>query len=83
MTEDEMRDLVNQCGLDWQRGYKQYYYNPPRHRYRDLIEATINKTVEEIATMFDIPSEIHGEAEDWSRAAAAKIREAVRSMDRT
>lgn len=43
----------------------------------------VREYVNMIADMFDIPPEIHGEAEDWSRAAAEKIRKAVRSMDRT
>ena len=29
---------------------------------------------ERIARVFDVPARISGEAEDWSRAAAAKIR---------
>ena len=29
---------------------------------------------ERIAQMFDVPRHINGEAEDWSRAAAARIR---------
>jgi len=29
---------------------------------------------ERIAQMFAVPRHIHGEAEDWSRAAAARIR---------
>ena len=32
---------------------------------------------ERIAQMFDVPPHIHGEAEEWSRAAAARIREAT------
>ena len=33
---------------------------------------------ERIAQMFDVPGHIHGEAEEWSRAAAARIREAAK-----
>jgi hypothetical protein len=39
MTEDAMRDLVKDCGLDWQRGYMPLFDGDPTNRYAVLIES--------------------------------------------
>ncbi len=39
----EMRDLVGECGLDWQRGYMPLFEGDPTNRYAVLIEAAIDK----------------------------------------
>lgn len=40
---EEMRDLVRECGLDWQRGYMPLFEGDPTNRYEVLIEAAIDK----------------------------------------
>ena len=39
MTDEQMRDLVKECGLDWQRGYMPLFDDDPTNRYAVLIEA--------------------------------------------
>ena len=46
----------------------------PAYVYAALGRAFCLAEREEIACMFDVPPHLHGEAEDWSRAAAADIR---------
>lgn len=41
LTEERMRELVKECGLDWQRGYVPLFGGDPTNRYAVLIEATI------------------------------------------
>lgn len=38
-----MRDLVRECGLDWQKGYMPLFEDDPTNRYAVLIEAAIDK----------------------------------------
>ena len=39
MTDEQMRDLVKDCGLDWQRGFMPLFDDDPTNRYAVLIEA--------------------------------------------
>ena len=39
--EEQMRDLVKECGLDWQRGYMPLFDGDPTNRYAVLIEAVV------------------------------------------
>jgi hypothetical protein len=39
MTDEQMRELVKECGLDWQRGYMPLFDGDPTNRYAVLIEA--------------------------------------------
>lgn len=39
LTDEQMRDLVKECGLDWQRGYMPLFDGDPTNRYAVLIEA--------------------------------------------
>ena len=39
MTDDQMRDLVKECDLDWQKGYMRMFDDDPTNRYAVLIEA--------------------------------------------
>lgn len=39
MTEEQMRNLVKECGLDWQRGYMPLFAGDTTNRYAVLIEA--------------------------------------------
>jgi len=39
MTDEQMRDLVKECGLDWHRGYMPLFDGDPTNRYAVLIEA--------------------------------------------
>lgn len=41
MTDEQMRDLVKECGLDWQRGYMPLFDGDPTNRYAVLIEAAM------------------------------------------
>jgi hypothetical protein len=46
----------------------------PADVYAAIGRAFADSERERIAQMFDVPNHIHGEAEDWSRAAAVRIR---------
>ena len=39
LTEEQRRDLVKECGLDWQRGYLPLLEGDPTNRYAVLVEA--------------------------------------------
>lgn len=39
MTEEEMRELVKECGLDWKHGYVPLFDGDPTNRFAVLIEA--------------------------------------------
>ena len=41
MTNEQMRNLVKECGLDWQRGYMPLFDDDPTNRYAVLIEAAM------------------------------------------
>ena len=41
MTEEQMRDLVKECGLDWHKGYMPLFDGDPTNRYAVLIGAAI------------------------------------------
>jgi hypothetical protein len=43
MTDEQMRDLVKECGLDWHRGYMPLFDGDPTNRYAVLIEAVIDR----------------------------------------
>jgi hypothetical protein len=45
MTDEQMRELVKECGLDWHRGYMPLFDGDPTNRYAVLIEAVIEATV--------------------------------------
>jgi hypothetical protein len=49
MTEEQMRDLVKECGLDWQRGYMPLFNGDPTNRYAVLIEAVLDAEAEACA----------------------------------
>ena len=42
MTDEQMRDMVKECGLDWQRGYLPLFDGDPTNRYAVLIEAVVD-----------------------------------------
>ena len=37
LTDEQARDLVKECGLDWQRGYMPLFDDDPTNRYEVLI----------------------------------------------
>ncbi len=39
LTEEQKRDLVKECDLDWQRGFMPLFDGDPTNRYAVLIEA--------------------------------------------
>ena len=43
MTDEQMRDMVKECGLDWHRGYMPLFDGDPTNRYAVLIEAVIDR----------------------------------------
>lgn len=47
MSEEEMQDLVRECGLDWYKGYAPLFEGDPTNRYAVLIEAVIARTTKE------------------------------------
>ena len=51
MTDEQMRDLVKECGLDWQRGYMPLFDGDPTNRYAVLIKAVEAAERERAATM--------------------------------
>jgi hypothetical protein len=42
MKDEEKRDLVKSCGLDWHRGYMPLYDNDETNRYAVLIDEAIS-----------------------------------------
>ena len=40
-TRDEIRDLVNECGLDWHRGFAPLFDGDDTNRYEVLVRAAI------------------------------------------
>jgi len=43
MTDEQMRNLVKECGIDWHRGYMPLFDGDPTNRYAVLIEAVIDR----------------------------------------
>ena len=41
MTDEEIRDLVKECGLDWQRGHMPLFDGDKTNRYEVLINAAV------------------------------------------
>jgi len=39
MTEEQMRDLMKECGLDWHKGYMPLFDGDHTNRFAILIEA--------------------------------------------
>lgn len=42
-TRDEVRDLVKECGLDWQRGFTPLFDGDDMNRYEVLVRAAIEQ----------------------------------------
>ncbi len=42
-TRDEVRDLVKECGLDWQRGFAPLFDGDDTNRYEVLVRAAIEQ----------------------------------------
>lgn len=60
-----------------------YIKLPPLHGgyyTAEQVRAYVAKVITMLADEFDIPPEMHGEAEDWSREVAAKIRNVLSSV---
>jgi hypothetical protein len=51
LTDNEMRDLVKECGLDWHRGYMPLFDGDQTNRYAVLIEAATAPLLARIAEM--------------------------------
>jgi hypothetical protein len=69
MTEDQMRDLVKECGLDWQRGYMPLFDGDPTNRYAVLIEAALDSEAEDCALV----------CEDFDACSPQYIARAIRA----
>jgi hypothetical protein len=53
MTDEQMRDLVKECGLDWQRGYMPFLDGYPTNRYAVLIVAAVASERERCAQIVE------------------------------
>jgi hypothetical protein len=53
MTDEQMRDVVKDCGLDWHRGYMPLFAGDPTNRYAVLIEAVEAAERERCAALCD------------------------------
>lgn len=78
MTEEQMRDLVKECGLDWQRGYMPLFDGDPTNRYAVLICAALEQSAgipqtadAELASMRAECARLHAEAAKSERRAIA------------
>ena len=70
MTEEQIRDLVKECGLDWQRGYMPLFGDDQTNRYAVLIEAAQAESrtrIEQQAAEIERPTT---ENEQWREKAA-------------
>jgi len=56
MNDDEMREVVKECGLDWHRGYMPLFDSDPTNRYAVLIEAVV---AAERQRMLSMPNLMH------------------------
>ena len=41
MKQEQMLDLVKECGLDWHRGFMPLFDGDPTNRYAVLIDAVL------------------------------------------
>lgn len=39
LTDEQARELVDECGLDWHKGYMPLFDDDPTNRYEVLIRA--------------------------------------------
>lgn len=51
LTDEQMRDLVKECGLDWHRGFMPLFDDDPTNRYAVLIAAATASLLERIAEL--------------------------------
>jgi hypothetical protein len=68
MTDEQMRDLVKECGLDWQRGYMSLFDGDPTNRYAVLIEVVEVAERERCAKLCDARAAAH--LRDYTDAAS-------------
>jgi hypothetical protein len=62
MTDEQMRDLVKECGLDWHFGYMPLFDGDPTNRYAVLIEAAVAAERERCAKLCET---LYGEEDYW------------------
>ena len=75
MTDEQMRDLVKECGLDWHRGYVPLFDDDPTNRYAVLIEAVEAAERERCAALVESRAgSLRTGAYDALTAAAEAIR---------
>lgn len=53
MTPEQMRELVKECGLDWQRGYMPLFEGDTINRFAVLIAAATSAERERCAKLCD------------------------------
>jgi hypothetical protein len=82
MTDEQMRDLVKECGLDWQRGYMPLFADDPTNRYAVLIEAVESAERHNcsIAVWMTLQEALAPDADDkglegWLREAERRVKE--------
>jgi hypothetical protein len=53
MTDDQVREMVKECSLDWQRGYMPLFDGDPTNRYAVLVNAARTKALQDAARWVD------------------------------
>jgi hypothetical protein len=78
MTEDQVREMVKECGLDWQRGYMPMFDGDPTNRYAALVNAARTNALQDAARWVD--EEVgHAVQDGWSVEAVQALM-ATRDM---
>ena len=86
MTEDQMRNLVKECGLDWHRGFMPLFDGDPTNRYAVLIAAAQADAYERAAKVClemanERPTTLRSERACSSRnQRAAQCHDAIRAL---
>ncbi len=70
MTNEQMRDIVKECGLDWNKGYIPIFDGDPTNRYAVLIEVVVEAEREACAKLCELGLDTSPGAEtsEWSKA---------------
>lgn len=82
MNEDQVRELVKECGLDWHRGYMPLFEGDPTNRYAVLVAAAQDaariKALNDAARWVDVELG-HAVQDGWSVEAVQALM-ATRDM---
>jgi hypothetical protein len=78
MTEDQVREMVKGCGLDWQRGYMPLFDGDPTNRYAVLVNAARTNALQTAARWVD--EEVGRAAQEGWGVEALQALMATRDM---